>query len=194
MPLWQPRSVASLALMVFLLVGIAGWRRRAETKSNPLSQMAIVKRARLGLDHVADAAPRPDEVSMSRHRPSTAETTVPALAGQFPQYAANGVPGARARLTAARNQERFFASQETAGGPIVAPRITRTVPILQQPDPREMCKCSEFLNSGEWAIQDSNQGPLPEWKIAVARDRRWGSRPDLRVRLEDYAMPSGRFG
>ena len=50
--------------------------------------------------------------------PPTAEANVPALAGQFPQYAADGVLGARADLTAARNQERFFASQVTAGGPI----------------------------------------------------------------------------
>jgi hypothetical protein len=35
------------------------------------------------------------------------------------------------------------------------------VPILQQPDPRKARKCSEFLDSGEWAIQDSNLGPLP---------------------------------
>ena len=36
-----------------------------------------------------------------------------------------------------------------------------TVPTPQQPDPRKLRKCSEFLDSGEWAIQDSNLGPLP---------------------------------
>ena len=80
---------------------------------------------------------------------------------QFAQYAANGVLGARAHLTAARTKERFFASQVTARGPIVAPWNTPTVPILQQPDPRELRKGSDFLDSGEWAIQDSNLGPLP---------------------------------
>jgi hypothetical protein len=84
-----------------------------------------------------------------------------ALAGQFAQYAADGVLGARADALAARTKERFFASEVTAGGPIVAPWNTPTVPILQQPDPRKLRKCSEFLDSGEWAIQDSNLGPLP---------------------------------
>ena len=50
--------------------------------------------------------------------PPTAETNVPALTGQFPQHAADGVLGARGHLTAARTRERFFASQVTAGGPI----------------------------------------------------------------------------
>ena len=40
--------------------------------------------------------------------PPTAEANVPALAGQFPQYAADGVLGARAHLTAARNQGALF--------------------------------------------------------------------------------------
>ena len=43
----------------------------------------------------------------------------------------------------------------------MAPWSTQTAPILQQPDSRELRKCSEFLDSGEWAIQDSNLGPLP---------------------------------
>jgi hypothetical protein len=59
------------------------------------------------------------------------------------------------------NQGALFASLVTARGPIVAPRNTPTVPILLQPDPGELRKCSEFLDSGEWAIQDSNLGPLP---------------------------------
>ena len=59
------------------------------------------------------------------------------------------------------NQGALFASQITARGPIVAPWNTPTVPIHQQPDPRKLRKCSEFLDSGEWAIQDSNLGPLP---------------------------------
>ena len=98
---------------------------------------------------------------MSPHRATNHRGEYSALAGQFPQHAADGVPGARAHLTAARTKERFSASQVTARGPIVAPRNTPTVPILQQPDPRKLSKCSEFLDSGEWAIQDSNLGPLP---------------------------------
>ena len=47
------------------------------------------------------------------------------------------------------NQGALFASQVTARGPIVAPWNTPTVPILQQPDPRKLRKCSEFLDSGE---------------------------------------------
>ena len=46
---------------------------------------------------------------MSRRRATDAEADVPTLAGQFPQYATNGVLAARADLTAGRNQERFFA-------------------------------------------------------------------------------------
>ena len=86
---------------------------------------------------------------MSPRRATNRRGERSALAGQFPQYAANGVPGARAHLTAARTKERFFASQVTAGGPIVAPWNTPTVPILQQPDPRKLRKCSEFLDSGD---------------------------------------------
>ena len=128
-----------------------------------------------GADHMAIAKPSASPPrSRSRRRspptrggrsrpagPSTAEANVPARAGELAQYAADGVPRARSHLTAARTKERFFASQVTARGPIVAPWNTPTVPILQQPDPRKLRKCSEFLDSGEWAIQDSNLGPLP---------------------------------
>ena len=124
--------------------------------------MAIVEPPLPGLDRVADAAPRPHEVvdvAPPGHQPP--RRMFQRSPASSPQYAADGVPGARAHLTAARTKERFFASQVTAGGPIVAPRNTPTVPILQQPDPRKLRKCSEFLDSGEWAIQDSNLGPLP---------------------------------
>ena len=143
-------------------------------------------------EHAADAALRQHEMvdpaPPSRQPPGERS----ALAGQFAQYAADTVLGASARLTAARTKERFFVTGNRRW-PHCGPMKHPTAPILQQPDPRKLRKCSEFLDSGEWAIQDSNLGPLPEWKIAVARDRRWGSRPDLRVRLEDYAMPSGRL-
>ena len=46
---------------------------------------------------------------MSPSGPPGPEASVLALAGQFAQYAADGVLGARAHLTAARNEERFFA-------------------------------------------------------------------------------------
>ena len=49
-----------------------------------------------------------------------------------------------------------------AGGPIVAPRSTQTTSLLQQPETGILYKCSEVLNSGKWAIQDSNLGPLPD--------------------------------
>ena len=128
-----------------------------------------------GADHMAIAKPSSSPPrSRSRRRspptrggrsrpagPSTAEANVPARASELAQYAADGVPRARSHLTAARTKERFFASQVTARGPIVAPWNTPTVPTLQQPDPRKLLKCSEFLDSGEWAIQDSNLGPLP---------------------------------
>ena len=39
--------------------------------------------------------------------PSTAETNVPARAGELAQYAADGVPRARSHVTAARTKERF---------------------------------------------------------------------------------------
>ena len=81
--------------------------------------------------------------------PPTAEANVPALAGQF----ASVRGGRRSRSPrppdSGANQGALFASQVTAGGPIVAPWNTPTAPILQQPDPRKLRKCSEFLDSGE---------------------------------------------
>ena len=97
--------------------------------------MAIVKPSRLGLDHVADAAPRLHEVvdvAPPGHQPP--RRTFQRSPASSPQDAADGVLGARADLTAARTKERFSASQVTARGPIVAPWNTPTVPILQQPE------------------------------------------------------------
>ena len=88
-----------------------------------------------GADHMAIAKPSSSPPrSRSRRRspptrggrsrpagPSAAEANVPARAGELAQYAADGVPRARSHLTAARTKERFFASQVTARGPIVAP-------------------------------------------------------------------------
>ena len=161
-------SAARPVRLALTTASISAWSRGQDLNGRVASipraradHMAIVKPPRLGLDHVADAAPRPHGWSISPHRAVNRRGECSALAGQFAQYAANGVPGARTHLTAARTKERFFASQVTAGGPIVAPWNTPTVPILQQPDPRKLGKCSEFLDSGEWAIQDSNLGPLP---------------------------------
>ena len=71
-------------------------------------QMAIVKPPLLGPDRVADAAPRLHEVvGLGPAGPSTAETNVPARAGELAQYAADGVPRARSHVTAARTKERF---------------------------------------------------------------------------------------
>ena len=100
--------------------------------------------------------------------PSTAEANVPALARQLAQYAADGVLGARAGLTAARNEERFFASQVTAGGPIWPLGAPRVALSKRQPNPRPLRKCREFLDSGGWAIQDSNLGPLPYQRSCVS--------------------------
>jgi hypothetical protein len=105
--------------------------------------MAIVKPSLPGLDQIADAAPRPHEagdVAPPGHQPP--RRTFQRSPASSPQYAADGVPVARAHLTAARTKERFSASQVTARGPIVAPRNTPTVPTLQQPDPRKLGKCS----------------------------------------------------
>ena len=59
------------------------------------------------------------------------------------------------------NQGALFRPQGNRPWPHCGPTEHPTVPILQQPDPRKLGKCSEFLDSGEWAIQDSNLGPLP---------------------------------
>ena len=56
-----------------------------------------------------------------------------------------------------------------AGGPIVAPWTTESGPIHTQPETGKMIKCSEILNSGGWAIQDSNLGPLPYQRKAMPR-------------------------
>jgi hypothetical protein len=125
-------------------------------------QMAIVKPPLLGRDRVADAAPRLHEVvDLGPAGPSTAETNVPSV-----RRRARSVRGGRRSPSpqprdSGANQGALFASRVTARGPIVAPWNTPTVPTLQQPDPRKLGKCSECLDSGGWAIQDSNQGPLP---------------------------------
>ena len=44
---------------------------------------------------------------------------------------------------------------------------TRTASLPGQPGTGLLIKCSEFLNSGGWAIQDSNLGPLPYQRSAL---------------------------
>ena len=125
-------------------------------------QMAIVKPSRLGLDRVADAALRLHEVvdlgpaGAINRRGKCPSARRRARSGRSGRCS----PSPQPRDSGA-NQGALFASQVTARGPIVAPWNTPTVPTLQQPDPRKLGKCSEFLDSGEWAIQDSNLGPLP---------------------------------
>ncbi len=70
--------------------------------------MAIVEPPRLGLDRVADAAPRPHEVvDVAPPGRQPPEANVPRSSASSPQYAANGVPVARSQVTAARTKERF---------------------------------------------------------------------------------------
>ena len=128
-----------------------------------------------GADHMAIAKPSASPPrSRSRRRSSPhevvdlappghqpPEANVPARAGELAQYAADGVPRARSHVTAARTKERFFASQATARGPIVAPSNTRPCPSSSSQILEKLYECSEFLDSGGWAIQDSNLGPLP---------------------------------
>ena len=47
----------------------------------------------------------------------------------------------------------------------------------------------EAVRGGQSRVLVVSGEPGVGWKIAVARDRRWGSRPDLRVRLEDRSRP-----
>ena len=79
------------------------------------------------------------------------------LAGRFPQDAVDGVLSAGADLTAgARTQERFSHHRQRAGGPIVAPWNTPTVPTLQQPDPRklrQMQRISGFRRVGDPGLE-----------------------------------------
>ena len=101
-------------------------------------QMAIVKPSRLGLDH-SQRRPTRDEmvdVAPPRHRPP--QRRFQRSPARFPQHTADGVLEAPRNAVTARSQERFFASQVTARGPIVAPWNTPTVPTLQQPDPRKL--------------------------------------------------------
>ena len=81
--------------------------------------------------------------------PPGAAANVPALAGEFAQYAADGVPEARADLTAARNQERFFASQVTAGGPLWPRGTPRPRRSSSSPNPRPLLKCRQFRDSND---------------------------------------------
>ena len=137
---------------------------QASTSSTPrgTARGSIAQRAIVGA-HVASCAASPSELRLHRHGRGGACLRAIAL------HRCNGALSRaphdcrfpHGHLTAARTKERFFASQVTARGPIVAPWNTPTVPILQQPDPRKSRKCSEFLDSGQWAIQDSNLGPLP---------------------------------
>jgi hypothetical protein len=107
--------------------------------------MLIVKPPRLGPDRVADAAPRPHEmVDLDPARAINRRGEVRALAGQFAQYAADGVPRARSHVPAARTKERFFASQVTAGGPIVAPWNTRP---CRSPSSQILENCADAANS-----------------------------------------------
>ena len=95
--------------------------------------------------------------------PPTAEANVPTRAGQLAQYAADGVLGARARLTAARNQERLFASEVTADGPIWphgAPTLPRSF-SSQKPD-----NCSNAANC--W-IPASGRSRTRTWDLFLIR-------------------------
>ena len=78
------------------------------------------------------------------------------------EYAANDVLGSprRPQQRRAERGKRFPASQVIVAGPIVAARQISTVPILQQPT-RENRVRQRLPGSREWAIQDSNPGPLP---------------------------------
>ena len=58
-----------------------------------------------------------------------------------PSSAPSRWPGARAHLTTARNQERFFASQITAGGPIWPRGTPRPCRSSSSPNPRPLFKC-----------------------------------------------------
>ena len=108
------------------------------------------------------------QAAASRPRPRSRRRSPPTRGGRSrPRRAVNRrdeCPSARRRARSVRsgrcspspqprdsgaNQGALFASQVTARGPIVAPWNTPTVPIHQQPDPRKLRKCSEFLDSGE---------------------------------------------
>ena len=128
---------------------------------SPADQMAIVKPPLPGLDHVADAAPRPHEVvdvAPPGHQPP--RRIFQRSPASSPQYAADGVPVARAHLTATRTKERF---RLTGNRPWPHCGPTEHLDRADPPAARseKSRKCSEFLESGEWAIQDSNLGPLP---------------------------------
>jgi hypothetical protein len=66
--------------------------------------------------------------------------------------ATNRVLAARAHLDAGAKPRAHSRLPVKAGGPIVAPWTTHTASILQQPETGQLAKCSEFLDSGEWAI------------------------------------------
>ena len=68
------------------------------------------------------------QAAMLQARPLVRGLDFRALADQFPQHTANGVLAAGAHPTAARNQERFFASQVTAGGPWTSRNVDASVP------------------------------------------------------------------
>jgi len=125
-------------------------------------QMAIVKPSHLGLDHIANAAPRMHEVvDVAPAGPPTADTNVqhsPAgpLSTRQTAFSDSTPTSGGAKLRA------LSRPPVKAGGPIVAPRSTHTGASLKQPETGQLSKCSEFLESGGWAIQDSNLGPLPD--------------------------------
>ena len=95
-------------------------------RANP---MTLVEPPRLGLDRVADPAPRPHEVvDVAPARPPTARGERSALAGQFASVHGERRPRGPRRPDSGANQGALFASLVTAGGPIVAPWNTLTVP------------------------------------------------------------------
>ncbi len=140
-----------------------------ESAAPPDPQDARERMARRSRSRSSSPATRPrgrrpplnTPADVATPHPPTSEANVQAPIGQFPRHTADDVLGAWRLRGSGANQGALFRLTGIARGPIVAPRNTPTVPTLQQPDPRKLLKCSEILDSSEWAIQDSNLGPLP---------------------------------
>ena len=79
--------------------------------------------------------------------PPTAAAKVPALAGQVPSAHRGRRSRTPRNAVTARSQERFFASQVTARGPIWPHGTPRPCRSSNRLNPRELVKCREFRNS-----------------------------------------------
>ena len=135
---------------------------RALGRVDRADQRAIVKPSRLGLDHAATPLRARPGWSMSPHRATTAEANIPALAGQLASVRGERRPRSPRPPDSSANQGALFRLTGNRPWPHCGPtEHPDRATILQQPDPRKLRKCSEFLDSGGWAIQDSNLGPLP---------------------------------